>query len=278
MECPNRTEACGSCSGSSSGDGACEVRKCLAGVKRKIVVLSGKGGVGKSTVAVNLAAALAQKGLKTGLLDVDIHGPSVPSMLGQKDVEIFSEDGKLLPTEVYGLKVVSIGYMLSDPDDAVVLRGPAKYGVIKQFLSEVAWGDLDCLVVDCPPGTGDEPLAICQMIPDPTGAIVVTTPQEVAAADVRKSLRFCLQLDFPILGIVENMSGFVCPHCGQTSYIFPGDAGERLAMEFNTVLLGRIPLDPSVCGAGDTGHPFSVSNPESPSGREFASIVKRIML
>lgn len=279
--CPNRTEACGNCSGGSCGGSDTEkkIRNCLSGVKNKIVVMSGKGGVGKSTVSVNLAISLAKQGKKVGLLDVDIHGPSIPKMLGKECVDIFSENGMLLPNETHGIKVVSIGYMLRNPDDAIVLKGPAKSGVITQFISEVAWGELDYLIVDCPPGTGDEPLAICQMLPDATGAVIVTTPQEVAAVDVRKSLNFCLKLEFPILGIVENMSGFVCPHCGEVTNIFSSGAGDRLAMEYNTILLGQIPIDPQICTQGDSGVPITEGQSgDSATEKAFKGIVKRLMM
>lgn len=276
--CPNRTDACGDCKGSGNcqDDSEKKIRSCLANVKHKVAIMSGKGGVGKSTVAVNLAIALAKQGKKVGLLDVDINGPSIPKMLGNVCADVYSENGKLIPHETHGIKVVSIGYFLPNPDDAIILRGPAKNGVIQQFISDVVWGDLDYLFIDCPPGTGDEPLGICQRIPDPTGAIIVTTPQEVAANDVRKSLNFCLKLEFPILGIVENMSGFICPKCGELTNIFAEGAGKKLAMEFNTLLLGQIPIDPIVCMGGDSGNPIAGEDTPSPIRDAFNSICEKL--
>lgn len=194
----------------------------------KIVVLSGKGGVGKSTVAVNLATALALNGLRVGLLDVDIHGPSVPTMLGLENETLKGGPEGLFPVEFGGLKIMSLGFLLQNPDDAVIWRGPMKMGVIKQFLTDVQWGDLDYLIVDAPPGTGDEPLSICQLIQPLDGAVIVTTPQKVAAIDVRKSISFCRRLAVPVLGVIENMSGFVCPKCGEVTQILPTGGGKRL--------------------------------------------------
>ncbi|HPS03424.1 MAG TPA: Mrp/NBP35 family ATP-binding protein, partial [Candidatus Sumerlaeota bacterium] len=193
----------------------------LCRIRHKVVVLSGKGGVGKSTVAVNIATALMMEGKRVGLLDVDIHGPSVPTMLGLEGQTIIGSDDGLLPIEIGNLKVMSLGFLLQDPDDAVIWRGPMKMGVIKQFLKDVAWGDLDYLIIDSPPGTGDEPLSVCQLIGSLDGAVVVTTPQRVASVDVRKSIMFCRQLDVTVLGVVENMSGFVCPKCGEVTQILP---------------------------------------------------------
>ena len=252
----------------------CKLKQNLSGVKRVVVVLSGKGGVGKSTVAANLAAALARAGKKAGLLDVDVHGPSVVEMFGLRDAALeATEDGTIFPVESHGVKVMSVGLAVPDPDAAIIWRGPMKIGVIRQFLEQVAWGELDCLVVDAPPGTGDEPLTVCQSLPDPLGAIVVTTPQKVAAADVSRSLAFCDQLAFPVVGIVENMSGFVCPHCGQKVEIFSSGAAEELARKYDAPILGRIPLDPTVCASGDAGVPFMRDRADTPVGRAFAQIV-----
>ena len=194
-----------------------ELKENLDKIGHKIIVLSGKGGVGKSTVAVNIAVSLSQRGLKVGLLDIDIHGPSIPKLLGIEDEKLYgSELGKLMPI-VYGesMKVISIGFLVGKTDDAVIWRGPLKYGAIMQFLKDVSWGELDYLIIDSPPGTGDEPLSVCQLIENPDGAIVVTTPQDLAVIDVRKSITFCNKLNMPILGVIENMNGFVCPHCGK---------------------------------------------------------------
>ena len=253
----------------------CKLRRNLAGVKRAVVVLSGKGGVGKSTVAANLAAALARAGGRVGLLDTDVHGPSVVEMLGLRDAALeATEDGTILPVEAHGISVMSVGLAVPDPDAAIVWRGPMKLGVIRQFLESVAWGALDWLVVDAPPGTGDEPLTVCQSLPAsmPRGAVVVTTPQLVAAADVSRSLSFCEQLAFPVLGLVENMSGFVCPHCGERVDIFSSGAADALAAKYDAPVLGRIPLDPRVCASGDAGEPFAATAAETPVGKAFAEI------
>lgn len=225
-------------------------------IKHKIVVLSGKGGVGKSTVAVNLAYGLALNGARVGLLDVDIHGPSIPTMLGLKGSDIYTENDRIMPVEIEGVKVISIDFFMLDHNAAIIWRGPMKYSAIKQFLQDVKWGELDYLVVDCPPGTGDEPLGVCQMLKGDIEALVVTTPQEVAASDVRRSLDFCRQLKLPVLGVVENMSGFVCPRCGQVTYIFNQGGGEKLAKDAGVPFLGQIPIDPLVGVSCDAGTPF----------------------
>ncbi len=251
----------------------------LGRIKNKVVVLSGKGGVGKSTVAVNMAAALAARGLKVGLLDVDIHGPSVPKLMGLEGSRLeASVSGMLLPVETNGgIRVMSIGFMLESADSAVIWRGPLKYGVIKQFLKDVTWGDLDVLVIDSPPGTGDEPLSVCQLIEKPTGAVVVTTPQDVAITDVRKSISFCRQLDMPVLGVVENMSGFVCPHCGKETPIFKNGGGEAMAKEMGVPFLGRVPIEPHIAENGDAGKPFGGGEKATAAHRAFEEIVENIM-
>ncbi|MFC1734954.1 P-loop NTPase [Candidatus Hydrogenedentota bacterium] len=238
-ESTDNTSSCGPCSGEvtecSKDTGVLGAR--LSGIKRKLLVLSGKGGVGKSTFAVNLAVSLAKEGNKVGLLDIDIHGPSVPKLLGLDNGSLNIIGNNILPVRSDGdLKVVSIGFLLKDRDDAVIWRGPMKHGVIKQFLEEVDWGELDYLVVDCPPGTGDEPLSLIQLMADgktsssqDEGAIIVTTPQELALADVRKSVNFCKTLNLNIVGVVENMSGLVCPHCGEMVEVFAAGGGEKMA-------------------------------------------------
>jgi len=248
----------------------------LCQIRHKALVLSGKGGVGKSTVAANLAAALAARGLRTGLLDIDLHGPSVPKLLGLEG-EGLAADGKQIIPATCGenLKVVSIGFMLQSPDDAIIWRGPLKMGVIKQFLRDVAWGSLDWLVVDSPPGTGDEPLSICQLIPDADGAIIVTTPQQVAVADVRKCITFCRKLNLPVLGVVENMSGFICPHCGGRSEPFGSGGGEQMAIELGVPFLGSVPLDPQVMASGEAGQPFALS--DGPTAAAFNSLVEKLI-
>ena len=235
-------------------------------IKHKILVLSGKGGVGKSSVAVNLAAWLVLKGKKVGLLDVDIHGPSVPKLLGLDSERLFGNGDKIVPIQHSdNLKVMSVGFMLNSEKDAVIWRGPMKHNVIQQFVKNVDWGILDYLVVDCPPGTGDEPLSVVQLIDDADGAVVVTTPQQIAVVDVKKCMTFCEKLNLRVLGIVENMAGFVCPHCGIRTDIFKGKGGEELAKEFNVPFLGSIPLDPQVVTAAESGMPFVNIESDSPT-------------
>jgi Mrp family chromosome partitioning ATPase len=248
----------------------------LCRIQHKIVVLSGKGGVGKSTVAVNLATALALNGLRVGLLDVDIHGPSVPTMLGLEGASLKGSPGELFPVEFGRLKVMSIGFLLQNPDDAIIWRGPVKMGIIKQFLADVNWGDLDYLIIDAPPGTGDEPLSLCQLIQPLDGAVIVTTPQRVAAIDVRKSISFCRRVNVPVLGVVENMSGFVCPKCGELTQILPEGGGRKIAVDMNVPFLGTIPMDPSIAHSGDSGKVFIYHSSETPTGKILQDIIGRI--
>lgn len=228
----------------------------LCRIRHKVVVLSGKGGVGKSTVAVNLATALVMSGKRVGLLDVDIHGPSIPTMLGLEGEKVLDGEDGFLPIEVGNMKIMSLGFVLQDQDEAVIWRGPIKMGVIKQFLKDVAWGDLDYLIIDSPPGTGDEPLTVCQLIGDLDGAVIVTTPQKVAAVDVRKSITFCRQLQLPVLGVVENMSGFACPNCAEVTQILPPGGGRLIAASMDVPFLGSIPMDPRIAEACDGGRAF----------------------
>ena len=254
------------------------LRRNMAKIANKIIVLSGKGGVGKSTVAVNLAFSLAEKKYKTGLLDIDIHGPSVPKLLGleKKTLEIANE--RILPVEYNEyLKVMSIGFILGNSDDAVIWRGPLKMGIIRQFLTDVEWGNLDYLIVDSPPGTGDEPLSIGQLIENPKSAIIVTTPQDVALTDVRKSITFCKKLNLPIAGVVENMSGFVCPHCGKTTDIFKTGGGERLAKDMGLAFLGSIPIEAQIAVNGDSGKPFTEKSSIGSAQKNFTHIVEKII-
>jgi ATP-binding protein involved in chromosome partitioning len=250
-------------------------------IKHKIIVLSGKGGVGKSTVAVNLATSLALAGKHVGLLDVDIHGPSVPKLLHLEGTPLGGTDNVLLPVKVDlgqgSLSVMSIGFLLRNRDDAVIWRGPMKYTVIKQFLRDVEWGDLDYLVVDSPPGTGDEPLSVVQLIDNADGAVVVTTPQEVAVQDVRRCIVFCRQLNLAVTGVVENMSGFTCPKCGELVKIFGSDGGQEMAEEMNVPYLGAIPIEPEVVLSGDSGTPIVQAKPHSETAKAFGRIV-RILL
>ncbi len=241
-------------------------------IKHKVIVLSGKGGVGKSTIAVNLATSLVRTGMRVGLLDVDIHGPSVPKLLNLEGMPIQGGEGSIQPIEIGELKVMSMGLLLPDRDAAVIWRGPMKMNVIKQFLKDVVWGDLDYLIIDSPPGTGDEPLSVCQLIENTDGAIIVTTPQELALADVRRSVTFCRQLNLPVLGVVENMSGFICPKCGTQVDIFKQGGGETMAQEMKVPFLGRIPLDPRVVECGDAGEYEALYNAESPVTKCFLNV------
>ncbi|MDD3642845.1 MAG: iron-sulfur cluster carrier protein MrpORP [Candidatus Krumholzibacteria bacterium] len=250
----------------------------MSRIGHKILVLSGKGGVGKSTVAVNLAVALAAAGRRVGLLDVDIHGPSVPKMLGIEAMPLHGTGHSISPLQIGdNLFVMSIGLLLRSGDEAVIWRGPMKMGVIKQFLADVEWGELDYLVIDSPPGTGDEPLSVAQLIPDADGAVVVTTPQDVALADVRRCITFCRQLNLPVIGVVENMSGFVCPHCGKTTDLFKRGGGEAMAAEMGVPFLGRVPFEPEVVRAADGGEPYVIGHPETETGKVFAALAAPLL-
>ena len=253
-----------------------KAKRSLTRIKNKIMIMSGKGGVGKSSVSVNLAIALAEKGFTVGLMDVDIHGPDIPRMLGLSGMMSANAEKKLEPMRYSGnLKAVSIESLMSEKDDAIIWRGPMKHGVIRQFIGEVEWGALDYLIIDSPPGTGDEPLTVAQLIKD-ARAVIVTTPQEIALADVRKSINFCKTVNMNILGIVENMSGYVCPHCGKTTDIFGSGGGQRMAMQTGLKLLGRIPFDPNLVKCGDAGISYQQQYAESPVSKAFLSIAEEI--
>ena len=245
----------------------------------KLLVMSGKGGVGKSTVAANLAASLALAGKCVGLLDVDIHGPSIPKLMGLENERSLSHGQEIVPIEIGpNLKVMSIGFLLASAADAVIWRGPMKYGVIRQFLKDVDWGRLDYLVIDAPPGTGDEPLSVAQLVGQPAGAVLVTTPQDLAVADVRRSVSFCEKVSLPVVGIIENMSGLVCPHCDEPrSTLFKNGGGEALAHEMNVPFLGSIPIDPEIVECGDNGTPYAHRFAERMAANKFAAIVSRII-
>lgn len=247
-------------------------------IEHKIVILSGKGGVGKSTVATNIAVSLSMKGQKVGLMDVDIHGPSIPKMLGLEGNVLKGTETGLTPI-VYSdtVRVMSIGFILRSQDDAVIWRAPLKHKLIRDFLTDVKWGDLDYLIIDSPPGTGDEPLSVVQLIGDVDGAIIVTTPQDVALIDVRKAITFCRHVNLPVLGVVENMSGFVCPHCGKTADVFKTGGGERMALEMKVPFLGRIPLDPNVVLTGDNGKPYCESYRDSETAKAFETVIERLL-
>ena len=259
------------------------VRERMHRIRHKILVLSGKGGVGKSTVAANLAVSLVQQGFRVGLLDVDIHGPSIPQLLGLRNTSAqepgsrASKEALLRPVAVSeNFRFVSIGSLIEDRNAALIWRGPMKHKVIKQMLKDVDWGDLDYLVVDSPPGTGDEPLSVVQLIEDASGAVVVTTPQDLAVADVRRCITFCRQLSLPVLGVVENMSGLVCPHCATHVNVFGSGGGERLAAEMGIPFLGRIPIDPQIVSASDEGTPYLEAFPDTLGGRAFREVCQRI--
>jgi len=250
----------------------------LGSIRHKIIVLSGKGGVGKSSVAANLAITLAQQGKSVGLLDIDIHGPSVPRLLGLEGSQVRGTEDTIIPVATAaGVKVMSIGFLLRTGDDAVIWRGPLKYNVIKQFLRDVEWGDLDYLIIDSPPGTGDEPLSVAQLIADADGTVIVTTPQALAISDVRKSISFARQLQLPVLGVIENMSGFVCPECGASVDVFGTGGGEEMAGDMGVPFLGRIPIDPGIVGAGDAGELGSYLESDSPGAKAFADAARKLV-
>lgn len=247
-------------------------------IKHKILVLSNKGGVGKSSVAVNLACALAEKGYQVGLLDTDLHGPSVAKMLGFEGERLTGSNGFMNPIEVRkNLIAISMASLIESPDTPLVWRGPLKGAAIKQFLAEVNWGELDYLVIDSPPGTGDELLSICQFIPELDGGVIVTTPQEVALTDSRKCVTFLKDIHIPILGVVENMSGFRCPHCGNTIDLFKSGGGEKAAKEFGVPFLGKIPLDIEIVSSGDQGKPFMCNGERNDTKVAFEKIVQLII-
>lgn len=252
------------------------IKTSLSKIKNKIFVLSGKGGVGKSSVSANLAASLAKKGFKTGLMDVDLHGPSIAQMFGMTELLDISQNKLLMPKMVgENLKIVSIQALMQDKNQAIIWRGPAKTGMIKQFVGSVEWGDLDFLIIDAPPGTGDEPLTVVQTIKD-AKAVVITTPQEVALADVRKSISFCRTVKMEMLGIVENMGPFKCPHCDKTIELFKSGGGKAMADQENIKFLGSIPFDLGVVQSGDKGVPIVMEDEASEFSKAFQTVVENI--
>jgi len=270
------------------------IRQRLAVIRHRILVLSGKGGVGKSSVAANLALALAARDKKVGLLDVDIHGPSIPRILGLEGLPAALAQPQPAPaagpagtdrasallqplSASPNLRVMSMGFLLENRETAVIWRGPMKYNVIKQFIKDVDWGELDYLVVDSPPGTGDEPLSVAQLLGTPARAVIVTTPQELSLSDVRRCITFCRQVQVPLLGIIENMSGFVCPHCGERTDIFKAGGGRELAREMQIPFLGQIPLDPRLVDAGDDGQSYFERFRDTETARSFETIVAAIV-
>jgi len=279
---------CGSCSTSDSCNDQKKqqyeqeqrLKLKLSKIKHKIAIISGKGGVGKSTVTANLAMAFAMNGHKdaVGVLDADIHGPCIPKMLGLKGQTLIGGPGGMLFPVVgkLGIKVVSMDFLLPNDEAPVIWRGPLKMRAIKQFLSDVTWGDLDYLLVDLPPGTGDEPLSVMQLIPNLDGVVIVTMPSEVSEAVVKKSVTFAKQVGVPVIGVIENMSGFVCPDCGAKVDVFKAGGGKRIAEDMTIPYLGSIPLDPKICNDSDCGLSFIVENRNSPATKVFLEIVKKI--
>ncbi len=255
-----------------------KVNATLKDIKHVLIVASGKGGVGKTTVAVNLATSLSQKGHKVGILDADITGPNVPKMVGLEGQrpDYNEELKKIIPVEsAQGVKVISMEFLLEDNTDAIIWRGPLKMGAINQFLGDVKWGELDYLIIDLPPGTSDEPLSIAQMIPEADGVVIVTTPQEVALLDVRKSINFVKKVGLKVIGIIENMSGFKCPHCSEVINIFGIDGGKNAAKELNIPFLGAIPLNPEIVPLADAGKP--IVSVEAETKEAFQNIVENIL-
>ena len=245
----------------------------IPNVKHVIAISSGKGGVGKTTVAVNLSVALSLAGAKVGLMDADVYGPNIPMMMGVPTPPQ-QEDGKIKPAEGHGVKVISMGYFVPE-ETAVVWRGPMIHTAIQQFFRDVIWGELDYLLVDLPPGTGDAQLTLSQLVPL-CGAVTVTTPQEVALHDVRKGMMMFQKVNVPLLGLIENMSYFVCGHCGERTEIFSHGGGERAAEKLGIPFLGRIPIDPAIRAGGDTGMPIVVANPTSPQATAFREIAAKL--
>ncbi|HWW92608.1 MAG TPA: Mrp/NBP35 family ATP-binding protein, partial [Vicinamibacteria bacterium] len=249
-------------------------RQAVPGIRNILAVGAGKGGVGKSTTSVNLAVALQRKGARVGLMDADVYGPNIPQMLGSTDSPEVSEDKRMIPPEAHGLKVISMG-MLVPPDQPVIWRGPMLHGAVQQFMRDVAWGELDYLIVDLPPGTGDIALSMAQSVPM-AGAVVVTTPQGVSVSDVRKAVAMFRQLNIPILGVVENMSYFICGHCGERTDIFGHGGGSRMAEDMGIPFLGEVPIDTRVRSGGDEGQPIVVAAPEAPAAQAFVDLAGKV--
>ncbi|MFA5104482.1 MAG: Mrp/NBP35 family ATP-binding protein [Candidatus Margulisiibacteriota bacterium] len=255
------------------------IKEKMMRVKHSLIVMSGKGGVGKTSVAVNLAYALSLSGKKVGILDIDIHGPNIAKMLGIEKQSIYNLDFGIEPVEVsQNLKAVSMALTGYDADQPMIWRGPMKAGLIRQFLADVNWGDLDYLIIDSPPGTGDEPLSACQLIPNVSEAIIVTTPQDVAILDARKSVLFAKQINIPVAGIIENMSGFICPHCNTELNIFKKGGGEKAAAELGVPFLGRVPFEMELVELADKGTPFVSFAEKSRSAEAFMKIVDNVKI
>ncbi len=252
------------------------VNQSLGKIKNKILIMSGKGGVGKTSTSVNLSIALAEKGYNVGVMDVDLHGPDVPRMLGLEGAPQVNENKKLSPISYSEtLKAISIESFTPNKDDAIIWRGPLKFSAIKQFIGDIDWGDLDFLIIDAPPGTGDEPLTVAQTIAD-AKAIIVTTPQEVALADVRKSINFCKIVKLEIFGLIENMSGFSCPHCNEMIELFGSGGGEKTAGQMGIRFLGKIPFDPKVVACSDSGVCYQKSHSDSEVTKAFVEVAEKM--
>ncbi len=271
-QCENKKDP----SGPPASDPDALAKASLLKIKHKFIVMSGKGGVGKTSVSANLAIALSNRGFKVGLMDVDIHGPDIPRILGLKGMLSADLNQKLMPMPFSeNLTVVSMESLMPDKDDAIIWRGPMKHSAIRQFIGEVNWGNLDYLVIDSPPGTGDEPLTVAQMIPD-SQAIIVTTPQEVALADVRKSINFCKIVKMKIFGLIENMSGYLCPHCGEPIDIFGSGGGEKTACATGVPFLGKIPFDPRMVACGDAGASYQQKYESSDTTHAFSGLAEKM--
>ncbi len=252
------------------------LRERMGKIRHKIAIISGKGGVGKSTVTVNLAAAFAKAGYKVGLLDADIHGPSIPRLLGLKGQRVqVTNQGAYPVTDPHGIKVVSIDFFLSE-EIPTIWRGPLKMGAIRQFLQDMIWNELDVLFIDLPPGTGDEPLSIAQLLPEIDGVIVVTMPTELSSGIVKKAITFALRLNMPIIGVVENMSSFICPHCGTKTEIFQTGGGKKMAQEAGVNFLASLPIDPTVGKDADQGKPFMLAHPDSEAAKAFTEVTEKV--
>ncbi len=286
IDCDKKT-GCSSCATADQCDDKTkkehqdlQLYETLSAIKHKILVLGGKGGVGKSTIAANLAATLSARGYETGILDIDIHGPNIAKMLGFEGVSFSGDDKgeKILPFQVFPhLKAISMAGLIPNSDEPIVWRGPLKMAVIRQLIEDVAWGALDFLIVDSPPGTGDEPLSIAQLIPNADGAVIVTSPQEVALLDSRKCINFTKKLNLPVLGVIENMSGLQCPHCHELIPLFGQGGGKTAAQEFNVPFLGSLPMDPDMPELCDRGHPHMLLEDESKFKEAFTEVVDQLV-
>ena len=284
-QAPTKEECAHECNGCPSASNCSEAKtagglppKVPMDVRHVILVLSGKGGVGKSTVSVNLAYALSNRGFMVGLLDLDLHGPNIPKMLGIEDHKFAMINNKIEPVHVTGkLSVVSIAFVLPDPSTPLIWRGPMKMAAIQQFLEDVNWGSLDYIVVDLPPGTGDEALTIAQIAPNVRGAVIVTTPQDVATLDARKSAKFVEKLGLPVLGIIENMSGMICPHCKEEIDLFGKGGGKKIAEELKVPYLGSIPIDIEMRKAGDEGRPFIIRRGDNPTWASVDKVMEALI-